>query len=233
MEKFIYGSYIYEYELFKEERKTLSLTVMPDLRICVKSPLAANEERIELFLKRKWFWLQKQLNFFKKYQRKIYEREYVSGESFLYLGRQYKIIVKQSDEERVSLSKGQLLVFSMTEVYDGRNNKKLLDKWYLEKTEKVFAERFELMKERFDYEKMPQLSTRKMQRRWGSFLNNEKVFLNPKLIHASKDCIDYVIAHELCHMKYKKHDADFFKLLSKKYPNWERVKEKLENYHRQ
>lgn len=230
MKKFIYGSFVYEYELFRENRKTLSLTVMPNLRIYVKSPHEANDERIELFLKRKWFWLQKQLNFFKKYQRKIYEREYVSGESLLYLGRQYKLIVKQSDEERVSLSKGQLLVFSTTEVSDGRNNKKLLDKWYSKKIEKVFAERLQLMKERFDYRTMPELSIRKMRKRWGSFLNKEKIFLNSALIHASKDCIDYVIAHELCHMKYKKHDDKFYKLLGEKYPNWQKIKEKLENY---
>ncbi|HAT74923.1 MAG TPA: metal-dependent hydrolase, partial [Candidatus Moranbacteria bacterium] len=48
------------------------------------------------------------------------------------------------------------------------------------------------------------------------------------LIHASKDCIDYVITHELCHVKYKNHDKRFYKLMNFKYPKWEKIKEKLE-----
>ena len=67
-----------------------------------------------------------------------------------------------------------------------------------------------------------------MKKRWGSFLNQDKIFLNPKLIHSSKDCIDYVITHELCHMKYKSHDSRFHKFLNEQYPKWEKVKEKLE-----
>lgn len=67
-----------------------------------------------------------------------------------------------------------------------------------------------------------------MKRRWGSFLSQDKVILNPKLIHASKDCIDYVIVHELCHLKYKDHNKKFWHLLDEKYPEWKKVKEKLE-----
>lgn len=72
------------------------------------------------------------------------------------------------------------------------------------------------------------LSIREMKRRWGSFLNQDRIFLNPKLIHTSKDCIDYVITHELCHMRYKNHDKKFYGFLKKQYPKWEKVKEKLE-----
>ena len=75
---------------------------------------------------------------------------------------------------------------------------------------------------------MPILAIREMQKRWGSFLDNGKVVLNPKLIHTPKDCIDYVIVHELCHVKYKNHNQNFYKFLKKKYPKWEKVKDKLE-----
>lgn len=67
-----------------------------------------------------------------------------------------------------------------------------------------------------------------MSKRWGSFLNNKKIILNPKLIQASKECIDYVITHELCHMKYRNHDTKFYKALKNKISNWGEIKEKLE-----
>lgn len=230
MKKFIYGPFVYDYKLLKESRKTLSLTVMPDMEILVKCPHEADDERVELFLKKKWFWLQKQLNFFKKYQRKIYEREYISGESYLYLGRQYKLIVKSGQIDKVSLIKGQINIYTTRKTTDHEYNKTLLENWYSENTNRIFKERYKEVLKKFDYKTKPDFAVRKMQKRWGSFLNKEKILLNPLLIHASKECIDYVITHELCHMKYKNHDKKFFKFLEEKFPGWEKTKEKLESY---
>lgn len=226
--EFVFGSFVYHYDLVMQDRLTLSLTVKPDLGITLKAPHGAEDERVETFLKKKWFWLEKQLSFFKKYQRRMYQKEYVSGEGYLYLGKQYKLMVKRSSEDRVSMTKGLLMVYTSKGVQDGRHTKKLLDKWYEEKVERVFNERYELMQAKFDYKKMPPLVIREMKKRWGSFLDNDTVILNPKLIHTSRECIDYVIVHELCHMKYRSHNKLFYKFLKKKFPKWEKVKDKLE-----
>lgn len=228
MEKFIFGSFSYEYVLIKQNRKTFSLTVMPDLRIILKCPNRADTDKIEKFLKKKWFWLEKQLSFFKKYQRKTYKKEYITGEGYLYLGRQYKLIVKKGNMDNVALAKGKLLVSTTKLVSNGNYNKKLIEDWYFEKTQKIFLERFSAMLDKFDYKNPPVLGIREMKRRWGSFLKENKIFLNPKLIKMPKECIDYVIVHELCHLKYKNHNTKFFELFHKKYPNWKKVKDKLE-----
>ena len=228
MKKFVFGTFIYEYHLIKQDRKTLSLTVVPDLKIILKCPHNADDKKIEEFLKRKWFWLEKQLSFFKKYQRNIYEKEYISGEGYLYLGRQYKLVVKHGKEDLVTLTKGKLMVSSTKLVSNGNYNKKLIDIWFLEKMQKIFQERFSAMLDKFDYKNNPVLKIREMKKRWGSFLNKDKIFLNPKLISTPKECIDYVIVHELCHLKYKNHDKRFFELFNKKFPKWEKVKDKLE-----
>lgn len=226
--EFIFGSFVYCYDLIVQDRKTLSLTVTPDMRICVKCPHNTAEERVEQFLKKKWFWLQKQLHFFGKHQRKAYVKEYVSGESFHYLGRQHQLIVKRGAEDKVSLLRGVLMVQTTKAVSDNKYVQKLVTKWFDQRRNYVFAERFEEMKKRFDYKHMPALSVRDMKKRWGSFANKEKIILHPKLIHVSKDCIDYVIVHELCHMRFKNHDKKFFTFLEEKYPKWEKVKSKLE-----
>src|SRR3989338_239177 len=225
---FVFGKYVYCYALIKQERKTLSLTVAPDLQIFVKCPYKATDERIELFLKKKWVWLEKQLNFFKKFQRKMYKKEYLSGEGVLYLGRQYKLIVKKSDCDRVQVLKGQVVVHVTKKVDDGEVTKKMLNEWFRDRMQNVFAERYKEMIKRFDYKKFPTIQIREMQKRWGSFLKDEKIFLNPRLIHVSKECIDYVIVHELCHVKYKNHNKKFFDHLNEKHPKWELIKERLE-----
>jgi len=228
--KFTYGTYAYEYELVREERKTLSLTVRPDLSLIIKAPIVASEERIEQFLKRKWVWLQKQVDYFGKFKRKKYQKEYISGESFLYLGRQYQLIVKESDQNKVVLSRGKITLFTSMFAADKQYNKLLIQRWYRSMTKLVFSERFEKVWKLFDYKKMPALTTRSMDKRWGSFLNSDKILLNPRLIGASKECIDYVICHELCHVRYRDHNTNFYKLLEQKCPKWEKVKDKLENY---
>jgi len=228
MKQFIFGKFIYEYRIIKQDRKTLSLVVTPDLGIILKCPKQIDNERIEKFLQKKWFWLEKQLSYFKKYKRNVYRKEYVSGESYFYLGRQYKLMVKKSKESNVSLTKGQIILNTKKTVTDGKNNKKLLDLWFSKRANIIFQERFNEMLNRFEYKNTTILSIREMRKRWGSFLNKDKIFLNPKLIHTSKDCIDYVIVHELCHLRYKNHDSKFWKYLDEKYPKWERVKEKLE-----
>lgn len=226
--EFIFGSFVYQYDLVIQDRKTLSLTVKPDLGITLKCPQLAGIERIENFLQKKWFWLEKQLSFFKKYQRKIYQKEYASGESFLYLGRQYKLVVQRSKENKVSLAKGVLMVHTTKSTRDRKYTKKLLRGWYDQKTNKIFHDRYKDISSEFALGFVPQLVIREMPRRWGSFLDKNTMILNPKLIHASKDCIDYVIIHELCHIWYKNHDKNFYKLLKNKYPTWKKVKDKLE-----
>ncbi len=223
-----YGKYKYEYYLIMQERKTISLTVFPDLRITVKAPYYTDDKKVEEFFKRKWVWIEKQLSFFRQFQLTKTKKQYVSGESFLYLGRQYKLIVKKSKENRASLQQSRLYLYTTCRVKDGKNNKKIIEQWYRERAECIFDERYKEMIKKFNHKKMPKIQIRRMNKRWGSYTSNNKIFLNPLLIYTSKKCIDYVITHELCHVKYRKHNKNFYKLLNNKYPNWEKMKEKLE-----
>ncbi len=226
--EFKFGSFVYNYDLVMQDRQTLGLTVRPDLGIILKCPHNAESERVETFLKRKWFWLERQLSFFKKYQRKTYQKEYVSGEGFLYLGKQYKLLVQRSNEDKVTMTKGMLVVHTTRSVLDGKYTKRLIGDWYDKKIDQVFRDRYEQIKSRFEYKTMPKLVIREMQKRWGSFWGKDTVVLNPRLIHASRDCIDYVITHELCHMKHRNHDENFSKFLKRQYPGWKKIKDKLE-----
>lgn len=225
---FEYGTHRYIYGLIRQDRKTLSLTVEPCLDIILKVPKDADDERIEKFLRKKWMWLNKQITFFEKYRRKYYQKEYVSGESFYYLGRQYKLAVVNGDKNSVALSKGKLTITTSKKTSNGQFNRTLLERWYKNRRHIVFAERYAEVLKNFDYRFTPELTVRVMSRRWGSYVKGERIILNPLLIQAPKEAIDYVITHELCHMKYKNHDARFYQLMDTKYPGWRKTKEKLE-----
>ena len=74
----------------------------------------------------------------------------------------------------------------------------------------------------------PSLLVRYMPKRWGSAHKNGRIALNPQLVRAPSLCIDYVIAHEICHLKYPNHGAGFFRLLDAIFPNWRTAKDRLE-----
>jgi len=225
---FKYGKYSYKYFLVRQDRKTISLTVQPNLKIILKCPIKYDQEKIDKFLRRKWLWMEKQISYFKKFQRKYGKKEYISGESFLYLGRQYMLIVKKSKEDGVILDHGKIKLSTTKEVSNGRYNKKILEKWYDQRAVFIFNNQYRKVFKKFDYDFAPTLTMRKMNKRWGSFLTAKKIIINPKLILASKDCIDYVMTHELCHMMHRKHDRKFYDLLELKINNWKQLKDKLE-----
>lgn len=227
-QQFSYGDYAYQYYLVQQDRKTVSLTVQPSLNIILKCPHDYSGLHVEKFLKRKWYWMEKQLRDLRRFQRKNMPKEYVSGESFLYLGRQYKLVVCKASADAVKIEKGRIKIESTKRLDDTGHNRKLLESWFQERAETIFHERYALMIKKFNYDFIPKLAIRQMEKRWGSFLVEKKILLNPELIKASKESIDYVITHELCHMKYQNHSEAYYRFLRSKCPNWEEIKEKLE-----
>ena len=107
--------------------------------------------------------------------------------------------------------------------------KKLLDEWLRNKAKAQFKKIFDDCIKKYAKSVAPRLQIRDMKTRWGSLSKGGILTLNIKLIAAPKECIEYVVVHELCHLKYPNHDSKFYRLLDTRLPDWERRKNKLEN----
>ena len=97
-----------------------------------------------------------------------------------------------------------------------------MDAWYKEKSKYKLISRLEYCVNKISFVKMPIINIRKMKKWWNSLSENGVMTLNRDLVKTSIDCIDYVILHELCHQKYMNHSKDFWNLLEKIFPNWEK-----------
>lgn len=225
---FKYGSHSYEYSLERSSRKTFSLVIFPNLKIVLKTPNCVDDESIEKFLVKKWVWLDKQLKELEKYKKTAHERKYVSGENYYYLGRQYMLLVQEGNVDGVKVASGTIFLTTTKSSKNLENNRKIYEKWYIEKCETFFKKELFLMVKKYDIKKLPKLKIREMKSRWGSYQKNGTINLNPKLLQASRATIDYVITHELCHIEFKKHDEKFYELLESRIPEWRRIKEELE-----
>ena len=223
-----FGSETIDYELVYAKRKTLGITVKPDKSVLVKAPEDATFKKIEYKIRKKAPWILRQKQYFLSFEPRITERKYVSGESILYLGRQYQLKVIKADVKKVKYEGRFIEVYSADLEHD--KIKALVNKWYREKAEKWFVELAKPWVEKFKkYNVEPiKLEIKQMKYRWGSCSVKGRILLNPELIKAPKACIEYVIMHELCHLIHHDHTRAFFELQTKMMPDWERWKNKLE-----
>lgn len=226
--EFRHDNIAFGYYLIREDRKTIAVAVWPSQDIVVKAPLAAADERVDEFLQRKFRWILKQKRYFAQFKEKP-GRKYVSGETFRYRGRSYKLLIKRSmDQQFVSLRHGTLFVFTNRPDLPAQTRSHV-EAWYCDRAHTVFAQRLEECLSLFDYEERPGLMIKNMTRRWGSYSQKTKrVILNQDLIKAATRYIDYVVVHELCHITHREHNRAFFELLASKLPHWQRLKSELE-----
>lgn len=224
-----YGNTLIDYNLEFAERKTLGIKVHPDKSVNVTAPRESSIDKIREKLKGKASWIIKQQGFFLSFHPLTPARKFVSGETHLYLGRQFRLKLHESKSDSVKLTGGYIHVYT-NDLLDKKGIQELLKRWYKEKAEQHFNQLFDELKPISNsfYEREPQLSYRWMKKRWGSCDKNGKIHLNLELIKTPKKCIEYVIVHELCHLKYLNHSNAFYTLLEKVYPDWKATKDRLE-----
>lgn len=224
-----YGKSIIDFTLSYTDRKTLGIKVYPDKSVQVIAPLDTTLNKVLERVRAKSDWILRQKDFFLSFHPLTPPRRYISGETHLYLGSQYRLKVLASSENKVKLQGGNIFVLTK-DVSDINKIRKQLRKWYQEKAEihfnKLFAEALPLAKS--IYEGDPTLKHKWMEKRWGSCTKNGTILLNTELIKASKKSIYYVIVHEICHLLHLNHSEEFYKLLNKFYPDWRNTKDELE-----
>jgi predicted metal-dependent hydrolase len=223
-----YGEEVIHYEVhYLPSRKTLGIEVHPKQHVVVKAPVDCSLLVIVERLQKRAGWISRQLAEFERYNPRTPTRQYLSGETHLYLGRQYRLRVKRSETASVKLSRGELQVF--TREPEDRNQVQMqLQSWYRQRAKSVFAQVMAQAMQNFRNFQVPRLNVRSMQSRWGSLSRAGKMTLNLDLIRAPRPCIECVVVHELCHLVHRDHDAKFFRLLTKLLPDWGKRKRRLE-----
>ena len=225
-----YGGQAIEFTVVRRARKTLEIAVEPDATVVIAAPHDASLEAIAKKVNKRAAWIRRQQQFFSQYQPRTPERRFVSGETHLYLGRQYRLKVVPHTQASVKLTRGFFVVQSR-EPSRAERTRELIEGWYRTRAHAKFAERLEASLARFpepESFRPSGLIIRRMRQRWGSLSPSLRLLLNRRLIEAPVDAIDYVITHELCHIAEPHHGTGFFTLLDRVLPDWPRRKERLE-----
>lgn len=225
-----FGQKTIRFSLEHKPRKALRISVMPDLSVGVSAPHGFSIEKVLRKVQRRASWIVRQINYFKSFMPREPPRQFISGETHYYYGRQYRLKVTQAKKQDVKLKGRYIYVHSLRP--DSRpRTKRLLYEWYRSRAQQMFGIITKRCHERLEKYgiRLPIIDAKAMKSRWGSCVHTKgRIGLNTELIKAPSHCIEYVVMHEMCHMKYPNHTRQFYNFLSLVMPDWEKRKARLE-----
>ena len=219
--KFDYGSRIITFNLIYRKRKTMSIEVETTGEVTVIAPVGTSTDDIVEKVKSRAGWIVS-----KQYESKFIndtkiKREAVSGESYMYLGRNYSLDIRVDeniDNISVKLFQGKFVV--NTYIKDEDLIKKAMEKWYREKTLAKVKERVSYYSSYFNNE-VTTVKVKEQKKRWASCTSKNELLFNWRCVMAPVFVLDYIVVHEMCHMEYKNHSKDFWNRVYAVMPDYE------------
>lgn len=226
-----FGNTTITYSVMFARRKTVAINVLPDQNVTITAPEGSEQADLEALLHKRAGWILRQQQQFASYAPQETPRAYVSGESYRYLGRQYRLKVIEGERETVQPERS-LLYVTVTDKSDTKQVQEVLEQWYRDQAKKIFSDRLNMCFPRIERLGVPypSLALRDMRTRWGSCSRSGLLTLNPKLAQTPMDCIDYVLLHELCHLKEHNHSKQYYQLLEQVLPDWRERRQKLNTF---
>lgn len=219
------------YELTFSNRRTLGVTVRPDGELRVAAPTGTSLDAIETRLIKRGAWILRVRRDFDRLRPHTPPRRHLSGETYRFLGRQYRLRLEPNAPRGVSIDHDHISVGGLP-ADEPRRVAVRLGLWYQREARRVLEARFDWCWSLFGEDvRPPRLTVRPMEKRWGSLsASGRSLILNRKLVEASFDAIDFVIVHELCHLQHHDHGDAFHTLLTTRMPDWRTRKAQLERW---
>jgi len=220
-----------KYNVVFSRRRTISIIVSPDKTVTVRAPLRASLKTINKFVQDKSAWIKKHLNSSPGLNLTDKGKQYTDGEFHLFMGREYALrkiasvnpFVRQTEDV---IEVGQ----NFTDNRD--KTKRLLEIWYIRQAGEILTGLLkDIIRNNGDYKFSPtRLVIRPLKSRWGSCTSKGKITLNSELVKLDHLLIEYVIIHELCHLKFHNHGANFYNLLAELVPDYKSIRKELRKY---
>lgn len=196
-------------------RKTVSIFIERDGSVRVLAPVTASDVIIETAIKAKEYQIFTKLAKWKELNQGKVNREFVNGQSFLYYGRNYRLSIVENQEVPLKMTGGY---FYLDARYLNTADKVFKD-FYRVKAEQKIKERLKLIVEKFQT-RPTTVKVLELQNRWASWTPNNGLNFHWKCAMAPVPVIDYIITHEMVHLKYPNHSSEFWNELDKKMPNY-------------
>ena len=202
-------------EVIRSNRRSFGLEIKPDGRLVIRAPRHATQSQIEAIVAQKAAWIrQKQAVAAERFPN-AQPKNFTPGETFWYLGQQYPL--KLTDRRRPPLELEGAFLLSRT----AQNRAKaVFINWYREETRSITYNLIETYSQNYDFQ-VGALTINSARTRWGSCSGQNNLNFTYRLSMAPFSVVDYVVVHELCHLKVRNHSAAFWQAVRSIKPNYE------------
>ena len=214
-------------EVVRKNIKNMHLSVLPpDGRVRVSAPTQLTDEAITMFVRTKLGWIKKQQEKFQQQPRQS-ERQYVSGETLYVWGKQYFLQVVYSYKGNVLTLSGDKAILTVRKESSPTQRESFVNEWYRNLLKQEVAKYLP------KWEKTTGLycsswQSKYMTTKWGTCNpTSKKIWLNLQLAKKPIECLEYVILHELAHLKVHNHGPEFTAILDQYMPYWREHKRRL------
>lgn len=222
-----------KYQIKRGKRKrTVGLVIRPDTAVIILSPQFLSENKIRQIVLKRAAWIIKQQEKIRRFKADNPSKDFVSGESFSYLGRQYRLKILRSEDNGKAPCKlvcGRFYI-TLDKSIEGKGAsgfiKEKLIAWYRSRAEDKILERTREYAQLIG-KKPAKILIRDQGKRWGSCSNSGVLRFNWKIIMAPLSVLDYVIVHELCHLITKNHSDKFWNTLGSFIPDYRKKRQWL------
>lgn len=209
-------------ELSFDGFRSLRISIRPEGLVRVRAPRGTPRAFILERLEAKAAWMRKHLEAFRQRKQAAPPQRFEDGAGLLHLGGVLTLALAREARNSVRLEGGRLVVATRQEPTP-EAVRRLVEGWRTGQARELFARVIRELLPRLDALGAPRpraLTIRAMKTRWGSCSRQRRITLNLHLIKAPRSCIEYVAAHELCHLLRHAHDARFYALLAAVMPDW-------------
>lgn len=215
----------------RKDIKNLHLAVYPpDARVHVSSPKYLDDNDVRSFIISKWDWIEEKRKEVLEQARQT-ERNYVTGETYYHFGQRYRLRVEEKPRCSHTLSKqGDWLIMTVQPRTTTEHRAEVLREWQRAELKSLLTEMVPEWSQRMDEDGVT-WEVKQMRSQWGSCIGkNRHLIFNLELARVPRSCIEYVVAHELVHLRVSNHNKIFEALLSHYLPQWRLKRKELNDF---
>ena len=220
MNQIQFGKSIIKYSVIKTKRAKTSQIVVDRDNVIVRTPLAKSKSEIQDIVKDKAAWIYKKQFEFKKQKSSIVKPTYSNGSTLPYLGKNCILEVKTNQNKTSIQFRNSKFIISLKSKRSLKKMVKIIYEEWLQNKSKIYLQQRTVKLASKLGIKPSQVVIKSLKERWG-IAKDGKVILNQSLLKTPRNMIDYIIIHELCHLKVKDHSARYWSLVRSFMPNYE------------
>lgn len=215
----------------RKDIKNLHLAVYPpDARVHVSSPKYLDDNDIRSFIISKWEWIEEKRKEVLEQTRQT-ERNYVTGETYYHFGQRYRLRIEEKPRCSHTIAKqGDWLIMTVQPGTTTEHRAEVLREWQRKELKSLLSELVIEWSNKME-ESDVTWEVKMMRSQWGSCINKKRhIIFNLELARVPRSCIEYVVAHELTHLKVTNHNRMFEAILMHYLPQWKSRRKELNDF---